>query len=211
MSGEVLVDLGNRGVQVLDPLIEGRRERPLLRESATGAIVRHHARPRQAEPGGDAACHELAPVDLAPQQLPARSTPQQVFLFLAFDHRCPPLELYFASSRTESTPALRQMVATRASARNGESACQYSSKSRRVRASRFGLAPALSGCAGARSPSSSSAACVVEGDAIDLARGFGRDPVLAHVDRHLLPPAVPSARRSRRRRRNRRRWCGPRG
>ena len=76
-------------MKVLDPLIEGRRQRTVLREGRSDAGLRHGADAGEAEAGHQAPREELTPVDRPSQQLPARRLLQEVFLFLPYAHRHP--------------------------------------------------------------------------------------------------------------------------
>ena len=74
-------------MQILDPLIERRRQRP-LRERRSGAEPGRHAHAGHAETGDQSAGEKLPPIDLAAQQLPPPLLLQKIFLFFAPDHVC---------------------------------------------------------------------------------------------------------------------------
>ena len=82
---ELLIDLRNTGVEVLDPLVEGRGQRA-RRERAAGAEPCGDAGAGHAEAGHQRARQKLAPVDLAAQQLLPPELAQQKFPFFACDH-----------------------------------------------------------------------------------------------------------------------------
>ncbi len=86
-AGELGVHRRDAGMQVLDPLIEGRRQRAIRGEGGPDAAARHRTDAGQPEAGHQAAGEKRAPVDgPAPQRVPRRLL-QNVFLFPSNRHR----------------------------------------------------------------------------------------------------------------------------
>ncbi len=77
-------------MEILDPLIEGRRQRAVLRKGRPDAALRHRADAGKPKAGDQAAREKLAPVDFPLQQLFARAPAEDVFLFFSHCHRLLP-------------------------------------------------------------------------------------------------------------------------
>ncbi len=84
---EFCVDGRNAGMKILDPLVEGGCQRPVLGKCRSDAALCDRPYPGEAKSGHQAAREEFAPVDGAPQKLLARRFLQDMLLFLAICHR----------------------------------------------------------------------------------------------------------------------------
>ena len=86
---ELLVHPRYAGMIVLDPLVEGRRQRAVLGKGRSDAGLRHGGNAGKAEARGHGPCQELPPIDVAGKKLPARCLLDDVLKFLACGHRFP--------------------------------------------------------------------------------------------------------------------------
>ena len=77
-------------MKVLDPLIEGRRQRTVGGEGRLMLRLGHRADAGQAEPGDQAAGEKFAPVDAPLRKLAARGLATEEFLFVPSTHRSSP-------------------------------------------------------------------------------------------------------------------------
>ena len=92
-AGELGVHRRDAGVKVLDPLIERRRQRAVLRESGPDPCFRDRPDAGQAETRNQASREKLASVETPTLQLRAHRLLKDVLLLFSYAHRSPPLTL----------------------------------------------------------------------------------------------------------------------
>ena len=85
-AGEFRVHCRDAGMQILDPLIERRRQRAVLGKGRPDKPLAGGRHAGHAEAGNEAPLEELTPVDLAAAQLFECRLLQKILKFLAFGH-----------------------------------------------------------------------------------------------------------------------------